>query len=64
MANNLNSLKFGDKVIKADYSSESDRVRGFFMQIFHAVHPRFENMFHCSEVSIGVTSGIIVCSEF
>ena len=34
------------------------------MKIFHAVHPRFENMFHCSEVSIGVTSGVIVCSEF
>ena len=26
----LNSLKFGDKVIKADYSSESDRVTRFF----------------------------------
>ena len=34
------------------------------MKIFHAVHPRFENMFHCSEVSIGITSGMIVCSEF
>ena len=30
MANNFNSLKLGDKVIKADYSSQSDRVTGFY----------------------------------
>ena len=27
----LNSFKFGEKVIKADYSSESDRVTGFLL---------------------------------
>ena len=27
----LNSFKFGEKVIKADYSPESDRVTGFLL---------------------------------
>ena len=27
----LNSFKFGEKVIKADYSSESNRVTGFLL---------------------------------